>query len=497
MNENPEGTPNPLNPVQGAAPEGQAPVNEADATEQPSSAEPAAEQPVPAEQPVVAEQPVPAEPAMEQPLPAEQPVQEVAEALEAVEAVADNGAPMKIEADKKPKKTGLIIAIIFLVVAIIGGVAAALVVLNPFAKATDAVPAAISKLLKGEVPKNVTINGTTFLSSGDPNSQFKSLAMVFNANINNQTNENYANAKITAELADGNGFGFEADEVHTAGGDLYLKLSNVYGELLEYYGDDVQSSDVTDCTGEGVDCVNLTETVEANCDSSSESCALTTTTTTTEMPTGESLLDYIGVFDVINDEWIRIPNSNFSSVTDLAEINMPTQCLVDAAGKLNTYGKDLASAYDKNQFIEYSTDDIWLVANGDPIYRLSFNNDKLAGFINSMNNSGFINELLACVGGTATNMKVNGDDLAMITSYLPTIFVEINDNNDFTRVYLSVSTPDGLTSAAADLSFSYPANISIDEPASYIDINQALSMVLTNFLQQPVTSDEQVITITE
>lgn len=566
MNENPEGTPNPLNPVQGTAPVGQEPAPEAQpagpAPEQPVEApavspEPVVEQPIPAEQPLPAETPVeqPAEPASSEGFEAFESVasEQVTEAKPAVgpavrprptgpvdvikpaartsqpmpEPLAKEAAPeplsvetvseqiaveelgpesMMAKPQKKSNKTGLLIAIILLVVAIATGVAAAIILLNPFAKA-DAVPAAISKLMSGEVPKYIALDGTVNVTSNDATSLFTSMTVNFNSGIDSTNSASYANAKVMTTLTGGGEFDFDANEIHTAGGDLYLKLSNIYKELGDYYGPGPVLNEPRQLVGEtncvdGEDATNCVTTMEIDCVGGGDgtdciSTELVTPQQATGIGTTESLFDYLGVFDVIDDEWIHIPDSQFSNVTDLTAIEMPTQCLIDAASKLGQFGSDFANKYKQNPFINYSTDNLGIVKRANPLYRLTFDTDKLAKFINSMSNSGFMNELLACTGGQAVNTDINSSALSGIISALPAIYVEIDDNNNFTRVYLSITTPDGLTTATADIALSYPSSLNINEPSVYVDFNQVLSEMLTEFYGQPVVEITEITDITD
>ena len=412
---------------------------------------------------------------------------------------------------KKSHKTGLLVAIILLVVAIATGVAAAIILLNPFGK-TDAVPAAISKLMSGQLPEYVSMTGTVNVSTTSESSMFSSLSVDFSGGIKNRSGESFTNAKVLAGLVGGGEFDFNVDEIYTADGALYLKMSNVYHELGDYYfaplseqnnGLTAETTETNCTTVNGVEnCIESREVMEIDCIGSegTDNCAMVepiliepTTEAETETEGTKSLYDYLGVFDVIEDEWIRIPESSFNSVSSITTIsNMPTQCLIDAAGKLGQYGSDFANKYKEYPFINYSTENPGIVKRANDLYRLTFDSDKLAKFINSMSNSGFMNELLACTGGQATNASVDAAALTQVIAALPTIYVEIDDNDNFTRLYLSVTTPDGLTTATADFSLSYPSSLTIKEPSEYIDINQALSDIFTKFYGQPVFQEDYV-----
>ena len=205
----------------------------------------------------------------------------------------------------------------------------------------------------------------------------------------------------------------------------------------------------------------------------------------------DSILEFFGVFEVIDDEWIKIPMSDFSNVSDLVQVNMPTQCLIDASEKLSEYSNTIAELYNKNQFINYTTDGLKVAQKKDTLYQLKFDADKLTAFINSISNSGFANELLACMGGQATNLDIPVESVEQIVDVLPEIYVEIDGQDNFTRVYLTLSTPDGNTSVTADLSLSYPTELNIKEPDVYIDINEVLSRLLTMFYGEDVYDFEE------
>lgn len=405
MDENPTGTPNPLNPVVPAEP-----------------AEPVISQP--AEQPAL----------VGQPIPVEQPAQPV------------------IEPQKKSKKPILIAAIILILVAI-GSAVAAVAILKPFA-AHDAVPAAISKLFSVGAPKKVTMEGAITAHDRNEGAAFTSMLINFSSKLNAETTENSVTANINATLSAEETFAFDASEIHTADGDLYLKLSGI------------------------VDALGSFRAAEANC--AGDETGLTNCAT--EESPAISILNFLDVFDVIDDEWIRIPSSDFSNLDNLVSVDGMTTCLINAAGNLSEYGNNFVSLYNTNPFVEYSTANLDITKKKDPLYRLSFNADKLTAFINSIGNAGFMNELLACTGGLATNEAATVEEVSNIVAMVPAIYVEIDDNDNFTRLYMVVTSEDGLNDVSADVSFGYPETaISVEAPTYYIDLGDLLAQILSDF----------------
>lgn len=492
MNENPEGTPNPLNPYPGSQDLAPTPEPIASAASEPvSPVEPMPEEPVQPIEEVVgaAEQKI----EVATPLPESAPAQPIIEpamnindqSISSTQINPDSQTTQTVEPAKKSgKKIATIFAVIFILVAI-GCGAAAIVILKPFGQ--DAVPAALSKLMNG-APSIVKIDGVATLNFNNQSSYVSNLKLDFKADLDNISGGNTISAKVAANFENGEEFSFGADEIHTKDGNLYLKLSGISGALEKYYdmlpNTHMKNSIKTNCVGD--------TSSTTNCTASS----LSSSTTSQEKST--TISESLGLIDVINDEWILIPGSSFSNVSDLINSNVSSgnktsQCLIDAAGNLGEYGSNFAKLYNDNQFIAYSTDSIPIAKKKDAIYRLYIDAEKLAGFINAMTNSGFLNELSACMGGMAmpTGITVSADALKPMIAFLPNIYVEIDDDNNFTRVYLESSSD--ITSVTVDLSFSYPTSITIEEPDHYIDFNENLSQIFDEFYSNNVIDVESVV----
>ncbi len=395
-----------------------------------------------------------------------QPVQEIVEKTDVVIEETAPIDPMARPMEKAPeptnkpkkKKTGLVVGILICLLVTVGcGVAAMLLTLN--AQNADRVLAAMNKLMGGEVPKLIAIEGDINLTSTDDTLPYSSLAIKFNAGINGKTNENFANATVAAILPNKTKSSFDASEIKTSGGDLYLKLSGIV-DALDGLGSSVV--DNVECTNkEDEECLEQTALVN---------------------------LDFSNVFEIIDDEWIRIPSSEFSNLTDVVPVDKTVPCLIDVAGNLSKYNNNFAEIYNNNPFIIYSTENLTVSQKKDPLYRIGFDDEKLAGFINSMNNFDFLNEMLACTDNLAMNQEVTANDLSRITTILPEMYVEIDENNDFTRVYFDFSDieEDTNSTITADLSLFYPTSIMVQDPENYIDIDEALSEILKTLYGEDV-----------
>ena len=371
--------------------------------------------------------------------------------------------PTQPEAPKK--KTGLIVAIIALVVTVIACAGVAIWALNPFGKGTDdRVPKALAGLFAEGAPTNVAMDGVVSLYSNPDKvvSPILGVTIDFNTELNTVSSANNTKAKITVIFADESELSFNADEIHTEDGNLYLKLSGI-PEAIEKYRKENPSL-IEDCATEDEDCM-----IEGDEEATIE--------------TYFTMLESLGILDVIDNEWIYIPSTSFSNVTELAELDAPTQCLIDAFGTVGEYTDDVASSYTDNPFITYSTENLTLEKKKNNLYRIGVDTDKFTGFVNAMSNSGFVNELNACMSEVAVNDDVETEDLVGVIEALPVIYVEVDENNKFTRIYLKADNSDETMTATADIDLSYPDTITVSEPSEYIDLSQVLSGVLNYFYE--------------
>ncbi len=195
MNENPEGTPNPLNP---------APADEAKTDTAPV-------------------EPAPAEARAEAPAPA----------AEAPAPVSEEPAGTVVEPVKK-KKTGLIVLIVILVLAIIGGAVAAILILNPFGNGNgggngggdkDAVSKAIVKLLSStEGPKKLGTKGTIEVTAGSASIPFKTIDATIDAGYDVETGKSSGDVTLGVALSSTDEINIKVSEM-LVDKKLYLKAT--------------------------------------------------------------------------------------------------------------------------------------------------------------------------------------------------------------------------------------------------------------------------------
>ena len=504
MNENPEGTPNPLNPAPGtenemAAGTGPNFVETEQASEVIAEPETPAEPEVPAEPDTPTESEMPAEPeapaepevSAEPETPAEPetvpvnhttmdpmmkpvshnnfdtlgvnnvvtndtPVEEIKEetfirseapmtltpASDMPELVAKDSIVEPVGGSSK-KKVLIIGAIILVMIAIIcGGVAVAFMMVN---NTDDRVSKAIDKLINGEISSIVNAKGNI---SATTDTAEVATNIDFDGTFDLRSSMNAISATVNADLASGTNISIGVNELRNKDGETYFKISGL-----------------TDMTNK--------EPAE-------------------ESDASVLLSMYGGLLQVVDDEWILASGDFANAMGNLGIFENDSTCLVDAFGSLPQYSKDIANKYKQNQFITYSTDKLGISKKQNNLYKLGFDEDKLTAFINSLSNNGFVNELNACANETATNTDISVSKIKEIFDGFPTVYVEINDKYDFTRVYFQATTSAGEDESAsmtvtADLNLSYPSNFTIEEPQEYTDMSTLLDKVMTNLLNSGST----------
>ena len=381
--------------------------------------------------------------------------------------------------DKSHKKRNLIIcAIILLTIAIICGAAA--IAIAVLGNNDDRVAKAIDKLLSGDIPSVIGAKGTisaTNRASDDVQTLLPvstaSTIVNFDGTFDTKSSMNKVTANATISYSEDNEVSIDVSELTTKDGATYFKISGISDmfNLMSSAATSVTADDeseATDCVGgDGTDCV----------------------TVTTEMPYTA------GLFDAIEDEWILVAGDFADTMSGMTIFDNTTTCLISSFGTLSEYSKDLASKYKANPFITYSTSDLKISKRKDNLYKLGIDSEKMSAFVNSMSNNGFVNELNACSGNVATNSGTNSSLFEEIFANFPTMYVEVDNNYNFTRVYFDVTTEAGAMSSTtnADINLSYPSELKITEPDDYIDMSTLLSGAMTDVL----TNGSTVVEISE
>lgn len=390
-----------------------------------------------------------------------------------------------VGSSRNKKKPFIIAAIIFIIIAILCGTAAVAMFVLKNNGSGDRVSKAVAKLLNGETSNIINAKGNISISSDTAPVSFYNIE--FDGTFDTATSMNKVSANVNGELMNGAEAAITIDELQDKDGDVFFKI----GGLTSLMNQPALMVDTTtDCVngGDEVDCVKETTTeTTTNCLDGDPYTNCGSSESSESVSTQNILSLYSGMFEAIDDQWI-LASSDFSEEMEgLSLFNNSSACIVNTISALSKYGKKLADSYRENQFITYSTDNLEISKKKDALYKIGFDADKLASFINSLSNKGFMNELNACVGNIAINTDVTGEMVQSVLGNFPTVYVEVDDNNNFTRAYFKseAKSDDGApTTVIADLAISYPSKIEITQPESYVDMSTLLSNAMVDLLDQ-------------
>lgn len=402
-------------------------------------------------------------------------------------------APTVVEPVKpKKKKTGLIIGIVIAVVLLIGGVAAALIIMNM--NKGDAVAKAIEKIVTGNAPENVVIDGALTLVPNEDDSLLSNVQIDLDSQASTRSMMNSSIATVTTNFANGNSASFEFDEVYAANGDLYFKLSGLTNAMEDYTAamqsamleSGTAGSEVVDCESED-GCVTTTEVVEPT-------SLPAEVETDTNLGVMESLTEILSIIENVDGEWLRISTDDLSGVSELAPQESDTSCLVDFVGNVKNYNNSIAEIYGKNPFITSTTEGVTLASkSGEPVYKVTINSEKFGAFINEFQNSELVSNLFSCMG--YENSEVNVDNVVEDIDSLPTFYVEVDKDYNFTRLYFTSDLAEGDMTLTTDLGFTYPTNINVAEPAEYTDFSSMIQEIFTSMYTLPGGEVENTVVV--
>lgn len=434
--------------------------------------------------------------------PPEQPTEESAmiDAIQSVGVSTTGADPMARPMEQAPslapnppkkKKTGLIIGIIIGAVVLICGVVVAVLLVMNLTKG-DAVSRAMSKLINGEAPQNVIINGTIDITPNNADSPFTSVQIDLNSEAATSSMINHSNAKITFSLDEVDDVSVDFEEVYAANGDLYFKLdgstaaiedltASLQNKLLE-------EPEVVDTTNCDTDETGATNCIEAEEESEGE-LILPTQSDSSDLQT--SMSSFAGILEVVDGEWLKVSMDELNEITSGTE-NSEMSCLVNLAKDTKEHNNSVAKIYNDNPFIESTTENLSVTSKNNPIYKITINEKNFTNYMNELQGSTELNDLFSCMG--YENSEVNMDNVAEEISNLPDIYVEIDDEDNFTRLYFvsEMNTDDNNATITTDLNFTYPDTINVAEPTEYKDFSSVIQEIFTSMYTLPTSDDIDV-----
>lgn len=438
-----------------------------------------------------------------------------------VDSLATSDRPMQqavqIPVETKKHNKGLIALIILgLLLLVCGGIIAALLSRNLGKK--DSVAAAVAKIVSGQASENALVDGDIEISSDSQTAIVSNIKITLRSGIKLESLINASKATITATIRDIGDLTVQVDEVYATGNDLFLKISGA-AEAIEDSGI-LHLLDLTgklpmvvDC-GEDKSCQSK-ELTEIQC-TEGEECEEINATTSNEqtLPEGEQIVldedtmtfiaSMIDAIELIDGEWLRI------SVDELGDFinKIPQQnyvgCIANLVDSLNTNSNSVAELYSRYPFIVSSDEDISAVSKQFPVRKVFVDTANFMNFANSIQSTTLSEQIYSCLN-TETSVQVTEQDITNIIQYLPIIYAEVDDDNNFTRLYIESTIRDAdecdcseelacdcavptNIRVAMDLNISYPQTINAPEPLEYQDLSDIIQDLSTSIYE----SEEEV-----
>ena len=352
---------------------------------------------------------------------------------------------MLLEEPKK-KKVGLIIGVILCLAAAIGcGVAAAIIATKD---SGDTVAKAISKLMSSEAPANVAINGNIEIVPTDSSSMVEKYDVSIDSKIALSSRINTTTATITANLKGTDNVSFSVNELYGATGDLFFKIDSV-SELIDNQNPPANEP-------------------ATNCENS-ENCEEVLPEKT---PTNNGLTAFLPVIEAIEGEWLRLPIDEISNTTNNVMADNNLVCFTNFVNEVGQNSNILSKIYNENPFIFSNKNNVSVASKQYPVLAVGINTKTLSSFADALKDTDLVKNLSTCLGNKSTT--INSDELTKLVEKMPALYVEIDENNNFTRLYFVADVNNGEATATVDLDFTYPANINVSEPDEYRDLSTGM-----------------------
>lgn len=383
----------------------------------------------------------------------------------------------------KKKRTGLIIGIIIGIVVLIGG-AVALALVLPNLNKGDAVTLAMQKIMTGNAPTNVAIDGEFNFLINQEGTPIKRVNINLDTDIMTGSMINTSSAVLTFTTYENKDYSIEFDEIYAADGNVYFKIDGATAALEDSdILDLLMMPTVKDCYDAETDCADAADCISAECITTED-----TIDTDTESE-NDAILD---VIESIDGVWIKISSDMFSSFEESFDLEeSPISCVTDLVTKLNKNSNTTADLYNKYPFITSTTKDVIIPSKNSQVYLIGVDSEEFTSFANSISNPGVVSDLYTCFG-YESNTSFDEDDIKELLANLPKVYAEINGNNDFSRLYLESDINNGDVTLTIDLGFEYPSNVNVTEPVEYTDFTKIIKQLFSGFYELSDTEPAKV-----
>ena len=430
-----------------------------------------------------------------------------------VDSLDPTGRSMQKEIEQapppRPKHTKAIMYTIIGCVFFLIGIGAAVAAVKLLQKKPDPVGDAMHKIMSGEAPKYVAIDGDIDILMNDNTLPIKRVNIDLDSDIAVGSMVNTSTAVVTLTDRTDNDYSAKFNEIYAANGDLYFKLEGINdlfnntqvidllsGSLMTTTEEQDDLNCVTDENGvtnceaySAEDALNCTTDengvtncepyqVAVDCTDEGTDCTQTTTPSVDEDATPEQVFSLqdgltnmtIYLIDAADGVWLRIPTDELH-LTDGNDVlgSSAISCVTNLVDDVNKNSNSAAEMYNRYPFINSTDEKVPISSKSkNPVYQVSLDARNFTDYINAIGTTDLARTLYKCMGWK-NNASVTDSDVSKIVDAMPKSYVEVDKDNNFTRLYIESDINNGAANAIIDLGFQYPSIINVSEPVEYTD----------------------------
>lgn len=389
---------------------------------------------------------------------------------------------MPVPEPPKKKKTGLIAGIIIGVVALIGIAVAVVLILN----SGDPVSKAMGKIIQGQTPENVAMNGKIELKTKSNEIGMFSATIELESQSSAKSLANATSANMNLDFGLLGSANLSIEEIYPSNGDLYLKVNgtSTSAPSLNKPSETGLNTDDNAILNEVIEGVinNIAEdpgAVEQDVEPNDD----------VAVSEFNSVMNSLGnTIGQLNGKWIKISLSDFSDLLT-GTVDSSVDCATNLVDDIKNSSNTLAQIYDKNSFISSTTEGVTLASKNSKVYQVILNSEKLDNFTNEINNTNFAKNYKQC-------SETDEDVFEKVDiSSLPNFYVELDNDYNFTRIYTSTDIGEnGEMALVADVDFSYPKDLNISKPENAVDFVEVMQKFFESLNIKAEDANTQITT---
>lgn len=388
----------------------------------------------------------------------------------------------------KKRKTGLIVGIIIAAVVLIGGGIAAALILTNLNKQNPVV-AAIDKLMNEGAPENVMIDGNIEIATEDQSAVVSKIKIDLKSGLRPKSLINSSTATVTATVRNLGDLTVDVSEIYASEDSLFFKIDGATNAiedsgilfLLNMYNN---TPEVVDCGVEGgcqSDSAASTKCADGETCDAAGMIDLETLAENSQIVLDEDTAAFfasiIDTIELIDGEWLRISTDDIGAAVGGALTQSDAGCVVNLISSLRANSNSATELYSKYPFVYATNKNIPIESKQYPVYKVDINTENFTGYMNSARSAAWSEQIYSCLN-IESDAQIDENDAASMLEDLPEIYVEVDGDNNFTRLYTNLKIDSG--ESTIDLNFSYPTNINVTEPLEYQDFSEVIQDVSTS-----------------